>query len=74
MDTYYNCFDVVKSNIKKYRRKANMTQSELAIKTNLSHEHIRRIESKNCNSTSIETLFVISKALRIPFYYLFKEN
>ena len=41
-----NIYEQVCRNIKKYRKEAGMTQAELAEAIGVSHEFIRRIESK----------------------------
>ena len=40
-------YEIIAANIKVYRKKAKMTQAELAEKTHYSHEFIRRIEAPN---------------------------
>ena len=41
-----NIYEQVARNIKKYRNEAGLTQAELAEAIGVSHEFIRRIESK----------------------------
>lgn len=61
-----NIYEQVTRNIKKYRKKANMTQAELAEAIGVSHEFIRRIESKKGKKTfSFQTLWNISKVLHV---------
>ncbi len=61
-----NIYEQVTRNIKKYRKKANMTQAELAEAIGVSHEFIRRIESKKGKkSFSFQTLWNISKVLHV---------
>ena len=53
---------VVAKNIKYYRKSRNMTQAQLAEKTEYSHEFIRRIEAPNSRKNfsldiDIELLF-----------------
>ena len=61
-----NIYEQVTRNIKKYRKKANMTQAELAEAIGVSHEFIRRIESKKGKkSFSFQTLCNISKVLHV---------
>ena len=68
-DTY----KIIASNIKNYRKLANMTQAELADKTNYSHEFIRRIEAPSSKKYfSIDTVVQISKALDINVEKLFE--
>jgi len=68
-------YEEISRNIKKYRKQKKMTQAQLAEKTSLSNEFIRRIESKKCRKTfSIETVYLISLALSIPPEKLFVIN
>ena len=61
-DTY----DIIAANIKVYRKKAKITQAELADRTNYSHEFIRRIEAPNSKKYfSLDTIVQIAKALNI---------
>lgn len=66
---------IIRHNIKKYRILNNMTQAQLAEKTNLSHDYIRQIESdKVANTFSIQTLYEISLALNTDSGLFFKEE
>lgn len=70
-----NVYDVVRKNIKYYRKLNNMTQAEFAEKMGLSHDFIRQVESsksgKHFSMTSIQTA---AEILGIKLYMLFKEN
>ena len=73
--SYDNIYKRVARNIKKYRKEKGMTQEKLAEETGYSYTNIRRIEAPNCRKIfSIETIYVISKALDIPIYILFEEE
>lgn len=73
--SYDNIYKRVARNIKKYRKEKGMTQEKLAEETGYSYTNIRRIEAPNCRKNfSIETIYVISKALDIPIYRLFEEE
>lgn len=66
MNYEVNIYEQVAMNIKKYRRMAGMTQAELAEAIGVSHEFIRRIESKKGKKTfSFQTLWNISKVLNV---------
>ena len=68
-------YEIVSRNIKKYRKEANMTQEQLAIKANYTHQFIRRIEAPNVKKTfSLETIYRISVALNKKFCDMFAEN
>ena len=66
--------EIIAANIKEYRKKAKITQAELAERTHFSHEFIRRIEAPNGKKYfSLDTLVQISKALNINLEDLVKE-
>ena len=66
-------YEIIAANIKVYRKKAKITQAELADRTNYSHEFIRRIEAPNCKKYfSIDTLAQIAKGLDIKIENLLK--
>jgi len=68
-------YDTIARNIKMYRKRKNMTQAELAEKTEYSHEFIRRIEAPNSKKNfSIDAVNNIAKALDINIELLFEKN
>lgn len=68
-----NIYEQIALNIKKYRKKAGITQTVLAEKVGVSHEFIRRIESKKGIKTfSIDTIWKISLALDVDPGKLFE--
>lgn len=67
-------YEIISKNIRKYRKEANMTQEELAMRANYSHQFIRRIEAPNVKNTfSLNTVYCISKALGKKFSEMFIE-
>lgn len=61
-----NIYEQIARNIKKYRNQVGITQAELAERVGVSHEFIRRNESKKGKkSFSVDTLWKISLALDI---------
>ena len=73
-DDYYY-YDIVRKNIKKYRKTANLTQQELADKIEVSMHYISQIESANPNKYF--TLVVIGRiadAHNIDIKELFDEE
>lgn len=60
-------------NIKKYRKKLNLTQEELAEKTNLHRTYISTLE-RGKRSISLNNIEKIAKALNVKEYELFKFN
>ena len=61
-----NIYEQIAKNIKKYRNLAGISQAELAERVGVSHEFIRRNESrKGRKSFSVDTLWKISVALDI---------
>ena len=68
-----NIYDNIAKNIKKYRNSTGITQAMLAEKVGVSHEFIRRIESKKgIKSFSVDTIWKISLALNIEPGKLFE--
>ncbi len=67
-------YDVIRKNIKKYRKLQGLTQAQLAEKANLSHDFIRQIESlKVAKNFSVQTIYDISVVLKIDIGKFFKE-
>ena len=70
-----NIYDQIAKNIKKYRKEAGITQAVLAERVGVSHEFIRRIESKKGAKTfSVDTIWKISLAENIDVGKLFEIN
>ena len=68
-----NIYEQISKNIKKYRKQAGISQAELAERVGVSHEFIRRNESKKGKkSFSVDTVWKISLALDIPPGNLFE--
>ncbi len=66
-DKHYDVYEIIAKNIKFYRKSKNMTQAQLAEKTEYSHEFIRRIESEEGKrGFSVETLWRIATVLERP--------
>lgn len=69
-----NIYDVIRKNIKKYRKARNMTSARLAELVNLSHDFIRQIESeKTAYNFSVDTFYRISVALDVKLDDLIQE-
>ena len=67
-------YEIISKNIRRYRIEANLTQEELAIRANYSHQFIRKIEAPKVQKTfSLETIYCISKALGREFSDMFIE-
>lgn len=63
----------VSSNIRKYRKLANITQEQLAVDVGKSYDFIRRLEyKKGTIGCSIDTLYRISVVLGITMDKLFE--
>ena len=72
-DDYYY-YDIVRKNIRKYRKLANLTQQQLADAIDVSMHYISQIESANPNKYF--TLVVIGRiadALNIDIKLLFEK-
>ncbi len=65
----------ISKNIKKYRRKNQMTQKDLAKKSGYSYAYIRRVEGPRCiKNFSIQTIYNLSHTLNIDIKQLFDDN
>ena len=72
-DDYYY-YDIVRKNIKKYRKTANLTQQELADKIEVSMHYISQIESANPNKYfTLVVIGRIAEALNIDIRQLFDD-
>lgn len=61
------------SNIKKYRKKSNISVLELSEIIGVTPEHLKRIEAKNDrNNISLMTLYKISVVLNVRIDNFFK--
>lgn len=71
-DNYY--YDVIRINIRKYRKEKGYTQAKLASEADLSVDYISEIESlRKKKSFSIATLGRIADVLDIKIENFFKE-
>ena len=74
-DKHIDVYELIAKNIKYYRKSRNMTQAELAEKTEYSHEFIRRIEAPNSRKNfSLDTVSNIARALDIDIELLFEKR
>lgn len=68
-------FQIVGNNIKYYRKKAHLTQNQLAEKAGISLSYVSKIEASSCNkSISISVLNHIANCLNVDIIYFFKEG
>lgn len=75
MNEYFDIYEIISMNIKKYRKEKGMTQEELAIKSCYTWEYIRRIESRKAKkSFSLNTIINIANVLEIPVEKLLKKE
>ena len=71
-DNYY--YNLIRTNIKKYRIKANLTQQELADKAGITMNYLSKIESERMNrGISVVIIGRIADALEIDIRNLFDE-
>ena len=70
-----NLYYLVSQNIKKQRKAKDWTQVKLAMKSNISVDYLKKIETKSgCNKQfSLDTIYKISKALEIDVKELFNK-
>ena len=70
-DNYY--YNLIRTNIKKYRIKANLTQQELADKAGITMNYLSKIESERMNrGFSVVIIGRIADALEIDIRKLFE--
>lgn len=68
-----NLRDILKTNIKYYRIKANLTQEDLAENANVTAKYISDLE-RGIFNVSLEKLEQIAEALNIEAYLLLKDD
>lgn len=73
MNIKRNLRDILKTNIKYYRIKANLTQEDLAEKANVTSKYISDLE-RGIFNVSLEKLEQIAEALNIEAYLLLKDD
>lgn len=66
----YSRLQKIGANIAQYRKRCDLSQEELAERTDISRVHLARIE-QGMGAASLPLLFSISDALDIPLKYLF---
>jgi len=70
-----NIYNIIRKNIKKYRKEKKMTAVVLSELVDRSHDFIRQIESEKCAANfSFETLYRISVALDVSIDDLLKAK
>lgn len=72
-DKHYDVYVRIGLNILHYRRKAHLTQSQLAEKTNYSRTHIQQVETAKA-VPSIEALLDIADVLEVPVTEFFADR
>lgn len=74
IDFKTNIYDIIRRNIKKYRKERGMTSAQLAELVDLSHDFIIQIESeKTAYNFSVDTFYKISVALNVKLDDLIQE-
>ena len=69
-----NIYNVIRKNIKKYRKERGLTSAQLAEMVDLSHDFIRQIESeKTAYNFSVETFYRIAVALDVKLDDLIQD-
>lgn len=65
--------NLIRENIKKYRKLLNLTQNELSFKANISCDYLSEIERGKC-IPSLKRLIKIAESLEIEPYKLFIQE
>ena len=73
MNIKRNLRDILKTNIKYYRIKANLSQEDLAENANVTAKYISDLE-RGIFNVSLEKLEQIAEALNIEAYLLLKDD
>lgn len=69
-----NIYDIIRKNIKKYRKEKGLTSAQLAEMVDVSHDFIRQIEStKVAYNFSVDTFYKISVALDVKLDDLIQD-
>ena len=69
-----NIYDIIRRNIRKYRKEKGLTSAQLAEMVDLTHDFIRQIESeKTAYNFSVDTFYKISVALGVSLDDLIQE-
>ena len=69
-----NIYNVIRKNVKKYRKERGFTSAQLAEMVDLSHDFIRQIESeKTAYNFSVETFYRLAVALDVKLDDLIKD-
>ncbi len=67
-------YNVIGTNIKRYREEAKLTQVQLAERSQISISYLSKIEAVGCNkSLSLSVLNQIANALDVEISEFFKE-
>ena len=69
----YKYYDLIRNNIRKYRKENNLTQEQLAEIIDISNDYMCEIESRTKNKTfSLVIVAKISHYLNVDFYKFFQ--
>lgn len=72
--TQYDIYNIIGKNIKKYRKKAKLTQKQLAESLLLSESFIAKLESITYQTISIDTLDQIAHKLNTHISKFFLDD
>lgn len=71
-DEYY--YDIIRDNIKKYRKEKNLTQQDLADLAGISRQYVTDIENENRNKhITIAILGRIANAMNVNIELFFRK-
>lgn len=75
IETKDNVYEVIRKNLRYYRKLKGMTQAEFAEAMNLSHDYIRQVESEKSNKNfSISSLQLAAQVLDVKIYQFFEDE
>lgn len=70
-DKIEDTFEIVRTNIKKYRHQKQYTQEKLSELIDISHDYLRQIET-GIRNPSLRTIIKIAGTLDVEVYQLFQ--
>lgn len=68
-------YDIVRKNIKFYRKQKNLTQAELSEKMGVCHDFVRQVESQKVQKNfSLANVDKAAEILEVETYKMFMDN
>ena len=69
-----NIYNIIRKNVKKYRKERGLTSAQLAEMAEISHDFLRQIESeKTAYNFSVETFYRLAVSLNVKLDDLIRD-